>query len=81
MEEVFKFKNLIHNVENAELPSRNSVNSAKYWTKTIISLGEKNCKSLPNYYKGLKSLSIFKSKIKNWKTGEWPCRLCKTYIQ
>ena len=37
--------------------------------------------SVPNEIRNLKSLSIFKSKMKLWKPVDCPCRNCKTYIQ
>ena len=81
MEDVFKFKNLTYNFRNAETFNRSNVNSVKYGTETITSLGAKIWKILPNDYKELTSLWTFKSKIKNWETGKCPCRLCKSYIQ
>ena len=57
------------------------MNSVKCGTETITSLGAKIWKILPNGYKELTSLSTFKSKIKNWETDKYPCRLCKRYIQ
>ena len=81
MEDVFKFKNLTYNFRNAETLNRSNVNSVKYGTETITSLGAKIWKILSNDYKELISLSTFKSKIKNWETDKCPCRLRKTYIQ
>ena len=81
MEDVFKFKNLEYNFTNAEPLNRSNVNSVKYETELITSLGAKIWKVLPNDYKKLTSLSTFKSRIKNCKTDICPCRLCKTYIQ
>ena len=81
MEDVFKFKDLTYNLQNAETLNRSNVSSVKYGTETISSLGAKISKTLPNDYKELTSLSTFKSKIKNWETDKCPCRLCKTYIQ
>ena len=81
MEDVFKFKNLAYNFRNVGNLNRNNVNSVKYGTETITSLGAKIWKILSNDYKELISLSTFKSKIKNWETDKCPCRLCKTYIQ
>ena len=81
MEDVFKLKNLAYNFRNAGTLNRSNVNSVKYRTETITSLGAKIWKILPNDYKELTSLSKFKSKFKNWETDRCPCRLCKTYIQ
>ena len=57
------------------------MSSVKYGTETIAPLGAKVWKILRNNFKELTSLSTFKAKIKNCKTDECPCRLCKTYIQ
>ena len=83
MEDIFKFKNLTYNFRNAELSTLNksNVNSVKYGTETITSLGAKIWKILPNGYKQLTSLSTFKLKIKNWETGKCSCSFGKTYIQ
>ena len=65
MEDVFKFENLAYNFRNAETLNRSNVNSVKYGTETITSLGAKIWKILPNDYKELTSSSMFKSKIEN----------------
>ena len=51
MEDVFKLKNLTYNFRNAETLNRRNVNSVKYGTETIPSLGAKIWKILPNEYK------------------------------
>ena len=56
MEDVFKFKNLTYNFQNAETLNRSNINSVKYGTETITSLGAKIWKILPNDYKELTSL-------------------------
>ena len=81
MDDIFKFKNLIYNFRNAETLNRSNVNSVKYEIETITSLIAKIWNILSIDYKELTSLSMFKSKIKNWETDECPCRLYKTYIQ
>ena len=48
MEDIFKFKNLTYNFRNAETVNRSNVNSVKYGTETITSLGAKIWKILPN---------------------------------
>ena len=77
MEDVFKFKNLAHNFQNADTLNRSNVNSVKYGTEAITSLGAKIWKISPNDCKELTSLSTFKLKIKNWETDKCSCRLCK----
>ena len=72
MEDIFKFKNLTYNFCNVETLNRSNFHSVKYGTETITSLSAKIWKILPHEYKELTSLSMFKSKIKNWKTDECP---------
>ena len=81
MEDVFNFKNLAYNFRNAETLNRSNVSSVKYGTETITSLGVKIWKILPSDSKEPTSLSTFNSKIRNWETDNYPCRLCKTYVQ
>ena len=80
MEDVFELKNLTYNFRNAETLNRSNVNSVKYGTEKITSLGAIIWKCFPNGYKELTSFSTFKSKIKNLETNKCPRRLCKTYI-
>ena len=81
MEDVSKFKSLAYIYRNAETLNRSNVNSVKYGTETITSLGAKIWKILPNGYKELTSISTFKLKIKNWETGKCSGSFGKTYIQ
>ena len=61
-----KFKNLTYNFRNTETLNRSNVNSVKYRTGTITSLGAKIWKiKRAIKIKELRSLSTFKSKIKN----------------
>ena len=65
MEDVFEFKNLTYNFRNVETLKRSNMNSVKYGTEAITSLGAKIWKILPNDYKEPSSLSTLKSKIEN----------------
>ena len=47
---------------------------------SISHLGPKIWDLVPAEMKFLDSLSQFKTAIKCWKTGNCPCRICKTYI-
>ena len=54
MEDIFKFKHLTNNFQNAETLNRSNVNSHKYRTETNTSSGGN---ILPNDYKTLRSLN------------------------
>ena len=61
---------------------RHSVKSVRYGTETISHLGPEILNLLPEEYKEIDSLSIFKIKTSNWETDECElCQLCKTCIQ
>ena len=80
----FQIKNPTHDFQNAETLNRSNVNSVNYGTLTITSLGAKVLKILLIYYIDLIWATLYINayiKIKNWETDEYPCRLCKTYIQ
>ena len=64
---------------NASLKISN-LKTAYYGTESLTNLGAKIWDLLPNEYKELKSLSMFKSSISNWVTDECPCRMCKNYF-
>ena len=49
-------------------------------TDSLAYLVTKIWELVPNEMKNLESLTAFKTPIKNWKTTNCPCRLCKNYI-
>ena len=81
MNEIFTFVEPAYNLRNPNSLKRTIVKTVKYGTETLSWLGPKIWQLLPANYKNCKSLQVFKTKIKTWKTTECPCRLCKTYIQ
>ena len=80
MNEIFRFLEPSYNLRNSNSLQRTNVKTVKYGTETLSWLGPKIWQLLPTDYKNCESLQMFKTKIKNWKTTECPCRLCKTYI-
>lgn len=60
----------------------NSVNPRKVNTgvETLRNLGPKIWELVPKNMKSASSLSIFKTRISNFKFTRCPCRLCKDYI-
>ena len=60
--------------------SRPLVGSKFHRTESISYLGPVIWDILPDDYKNLPNLSVFKNRIKKWKPENCPCRLCKTYI-
>ena len=62
-----------------ELYCRNP-KTVKYGTETISYLAPRIWSVVPEILKSTKTLDIFKNKIRKWK-HDYPCRLCKTYLQ
>ena len=48
--------------------------------KVFVSLAPKIWELVPDSVKEVKTISIFKNKIKAWTNDKCPCRLCKNYI-
>ena len=81
MNSVFHFKeNNRYSLGNIyELYSRNP-RIVKYGTETISYLAPKIWSIVPQSIKESTSMYSFKPKIRKWKP-DWPCRLCKRYLQ
>ena len=77
---IFQSRNDLKNLRNNSTFSRQNVNSVHYGTNSLRFLGAQLWNKLPNEFKTIKSLSVFKRKIKKWKIPDCPCRLCKTYV-
>ena len=69
-----------NNLRNNTSLKIGNLKTAYYGTESLTNLGAKIWDLLPNEYKELKSLSMFKSSISNWVTDECPCRMCKNYF-
>ena len=82
MREVFIFQeNENCNLRSGtDLVNRN-IHTAHFGTDTIINLGPKIWKLVPDKIKNVSSLLVFKSRIKTWITNNCPCRLCKTFVK
>ena len=60
--------------------SRPLVKSVYHGSESLSFLRPKIWDMLPDDYKDIDNLNIFKNKIKKWKPENCPCRLCKVYI-
>ena len=79
MSYVFPLKQSVNYHSKNIFVTRN-VRTVHHGTETLAHLGPKVWSMVPQVMKEIKSLSEFKSKIKQWKPDKCPCRLCKTYI-
>ena len=80
MEEIFTFKNVDYDLRNNTSLKIANLKTVYYGTESLTNLGAKIWNFLPNEYKELKFLSTFKSRISNWVTDKYPCRMCKNYV-
>ena len=78
--EIFQLKP--SNLYNSSFPFKTrNVHTTLYGTETLMHLAPKIWSILPNHLKEIKTLNLFKQRIKNWKPVNCPCKLCKTYIK
>ena len=79
MNQVFPLKE--YNVHRSRFPFKTiNVKSVSYGTETLWSMGPKIWALVPNDMKNITSLPELNRKIKLWKPGKCPCRICKTYV-
>ena len=81
MEEIFTFKNVDYNLRNNTSLKIGNLKTVYYGTESLTNLGAKIWNLLPNKYKELKSLTMFKSRISDWVTDECPVECAKTILQ
>ena len=82
MKEVFIFQeNGNYNLRSGTHLMNKNIDTAHFGTDTIINLGPKIWKLVPDKIKNVSSLLVFKSRIKTWTTDNCPCRLCKTFVK
>ena len=60
---------------------RRQVHPVYHGTESLSFLGPKIWGLVPLELKQLESLEVFKLKIEKWIPFEFPCKLCRTYIQ
>ena len=77
---LFEFTNKNYNLRNASILKRNRYFTVHYGRESLVSLAPKIWELVPDSIREVKTLSIFKNKIKAWTTDKCPCRLCKNYI-
>ena len=78
--EIFPRADISYNLRNTNYFKRSNVKSVFWGSETLRNLGPQIWGLIPKDIKNLPTLASFKTKIKQWKTNECPCRLCKTYF-
>ena len=79
--EIFPQKESKYILRNSKTLQGRSIKTVMYGSETISSLGPKIWDILPTELKRIVSPSLFKKKIREWAPKNYPCRLCKTYVQ
>ena len=79
MKEIFQLKESRNYHTRFPFKSYN-VKTVSYGTETLSFLGPKIWAMVPECLKNTISLDEFKTKIKNWKPKNCPCRLCNNYV-
>ena len=79
MKDIFQFRNndrlaRSQNIYNLKVPA---VNSTRFGTNSLSSLGPKIWNNLPSHLKSAESLEDFKTVIKKWNGNECSCSICK----
>ena len=79
-------KNVFPIREQVRYPSQNvfesrNVHTTKYGIESLAHFGPKLWKIVPNDLKNIKSLDLFKKRIKTWAPNNCPCHLCRTYVK
>ena len=80
MNEIFVKRNNVYNLRKLSEFARPKVHSVFHSKQSISYLGPQIWDMIPVEMKNLKTISAFKKEVKNWKLGNCPCRLCKSYI-
>ena len=70
-----------YNLKQVSEFSRPMIKSVYHGTESISYLGPKIWDILSEKLKKIENLEHFKKEIKTWKHDNYPCRLCKVYIE
>ena len=76
---VFEFTNKNYNLRKASILKRNRYFTVHHGSESHVSLAPKIWELVPDSTREVKT-SVFKNKIKAWRTNKCPCRLCKNFV-
>ena len=80
MDDIFQTREGIYGLRNMSQFKQHCVKTVHFGTESVSFLGPKLWQILPQEYKNIDDIDVFKSRIKGWVPQNCPCRLCKTYI-
>ena len=81
MNGVFPIKETSYILRNSFSFVSRPINTIFNRSESLAHLGPRLWRILPNEFIELKSLALFKTKIKTWVPDNCPCRLCKKFVQ
>ena len=81
LRETFASETSLYNLRRNDTFEKRKVHSVYHSTESLSFSGPNTWDSVPLDLKQSETLYSFKSKIRNWVLFEFPCRICKTYIQ
>ena len=77
MRDFFDLKNTPYDLRNNRLLKLPKTNTFRYGTQALCFKGSLLWNQLPNQYKSIENLELFKNQIKTWKPTTCSCKLCK----
>ena len=81
MKDIFPVKRNPYNLRQNSQFSRPRINTLYHGTEKVSNLGPKIWDLVPSNVKEISDLDKFKKAVKEWKTEDFPCRLCKVHVQ
>ena len=69
-----------YNLRNKTHFATRPIRTVHYGDNYLRYLGPKLWELIPSDMKDTESVEVFKNRIKNWISDNFPCRICKTYI-
>ena len=79
MKDIFNVK--VQNNYALRQPLQFTTPSVHNGTETVSFLGRRIWHMLPASIRNIDSIAAFKNAIKKWKPENFPCRLCKVYVE
>ena len=81
MKDIFPTNRNPYNLRQDSQFSRPRINTLYHGTEIISNLEPKIWDLVPSNLKEISDLDRFKKSIKQWKPDDYPCRLCKAFVQ
>ena len=81
MKDIFPINRNPYNLRQNSQFSRPRINTVYHGTESISNLGPKIWDLVPSNLKEIGELDKPKKSIKQWKPENFPCRLCKLFVQ